>query len=789
MLVPTEGPIGAKIFFVGEAPGEEEDRVGKPFRGRAGRTLDSLLLQAGIMRQECRVGNVAKERPLGNDISRFFEDKKKTIPKPQLVEWIEELRKEILTEKPNIVVALGDTALWALTGSHGIKARRGAICESRLVPGQKVLPTYHPQAVGYEWGLAFEVIMDLRKAVRHSETPDIPKDNRSLATEPSKDFWIEYCYRMAEAKCPIAIDIESTQPGSHITRIGLSHSADYAISIPFVKGRNAVHTLNNEVAIYEALGQLMTNCPLIFHNGAYDSSVIVKNHGLFSVKILFDTIIAAHVLFPESPRDLGFLASILLDVPAWKYAAKDDPGLYNAADVCNTFALYEVMDKLLDSKGVRKIFNHEMRQIPLVSMLGLQGLDVDLSYQKKFLDETNKSLNEVVARLDAATGGGINYNSPDQIKSLLYVTNSLPIQFKRRKSKEEEQKVTTDIEALEKLSRATDSPIVKDLIEHRKYSKRLSSFADITVSPEGKVFTSYNITGKKDIEFVSEGSRISTKSFGRWSSSQSIIDPYGPGNLQNVPEIARVLYRTKPGYKFLSADYVQAEAVDVAYLCHDTVLMKMFEESFGMSASERKKAHDVHKYTASIMYEIPMEDVTPEQRRIGKTIRHACNYNAGPMVVAARVGVMLNQAKRLRDMYYAKNPLLLAWYQRIQNKLRQDRTLTNPFGRIHKFTERWGDELFRSAYAYEPQSTVGDLMNKSLTDIYEKYGDELIISLQLHDAGYFLVEESKIDYWIPLIREAMLFPLEVGMSTATIDVDFKVGPSWGEMEELDISWK
>src|SRR5574343_312599 len=95
MIVNTEGPTNAKIMLVGEAPGEEEDNLGKPFVGYAGKTLDALLSQAGIARYQCLVTNVARERPPANKIHFFFEDKKCTIPKPKLVEWIAELKGEI----------------------------------------------------------------------------------------------------------------------------------------------------------------------------------------------------------------------------------------------------------------------------------------------------------------------------------------------------------------------------------------------------------------------------------------------------------------------------------------------------------------------------------------------------------------------------------------------------------------------------------------------------------------------------------------------------------------------
>ena len=165
MKVRTVGPTDAKIFVVGEAPGKDEDRIGQPFVGYAGKTLNWLLSQAGISRAEVRLGNVARERPPNNKISYYFEDRQCTIPTLQLSQWIVELKQELEECQPNIIVALGGTALWALTGEKSIGKLRGYVLPCQLVPGMKVLPTYHPQAINYEWKNFFPCILDPRRLV------------------------------------------------------------------------------------------------------------------------------------------------------------------------------------------------------------------------------------------------------------------------------------------------------------------------------------------------------------------------------------------------------------------------------------------------------------------------------------------------------------------------------------------------------------------------------------------------------------------------------------------------
>ena len=161
--VPSILKKGAPIFLVGEAPGTDEDRLCTPFVGKAGRLLNKLLDQAGINRAEVSIANVARNKPPGNKISFFYEDSKCTTPTKIMLKWIEELKQEIIRVNPNIVVALGATAMHALTGQKGMMENRGYIQPCTLVPGKKVIVTWHPQKVGYEWKLGFETIMDLRE--------------------------------------------------------------------------------------------------------------------------------------------------------------------------------------------------------------------------------------------------------------------------------------------------------------------------------------------------------------------------------------------------------------------------------------------------------------------------------------------------------------------------------------------------------------------------------------------------------------------------------------------------
>lgn len=159
---PTKPVSGPRMAIVGEAPGAEEARQGRPFVGRSGRLLDESLAAVGIERAECLVANVFRRQPPGNKIGHFFASRARARKEGRVIDerWgafgtsdrlladysgeIEHLRETLAAYAPTVIVALGRTPTWALTGENGILTLRGTILPCRLVEGVEVVPTFHP---------------------------------------------------------------------------------------------------------------------------------------------------------------------------------------------------------------------------------------------------------------------------------------------------------------------------------------------------------------------------------------------------------------------------------------------------------------------------------------------------------------------------------------------------------------------------------------------------------------------------------------------------------------------
>jgi len=208
------GPLSAKIMIVGEAPSETEERKGVPFCGASGEELTTMLGEAGINRSSCFITNVCRQRPPRNDIGKYFPTKTQAsgavgveflggkYALPPVQEGLRLLYKEIAQVQPTVILALGNTALWAVTQNWGIKKWRGSILPfdpileiwsdlddsvpSRIPqPPCKIIPTYHPAAIMRMWAWRAVSVHDMRKAKAESLFPELRLHNYQFVVRPS----------------------------------------------------------------------------------------------------------------------------------------------------------------------------------------------------------------------------------------------------------------------------------------------------------------------------------------------------------------------------------------------------------------------------------------------------------------------------------------------------------------------------------------------------------------------------------------------------------------------------
>ena len=334
--IKAVGKKDSKIVLVGEAPGQQEEMSGAPFMGYDGQELDRMLKDAGIQRHECYLTNVLWTRPPQNKFDLFCV-KKAELPlgyslpavsqgkylHPNFLPELDRLYGELAEVKPNLIVALGAKALWALTGRSNIGAMRGTVCET---PYGKCLPTYHPSAVNRDWSLRPTVVIDLMKAERERKFPNIVRPKRLIINRPSLADIIAFYHRHKNAKY-LAADIETKN--GQITMIGFAPSKDEALVVPFYNPdnkRSYSHwpDAESEKQAWLWVGKFLTlSAGKIFQNGLFDLQYLFR-FGFRVVNACEDTLLMHHALFPEKPKSLGFMGSIYTDEPAWKLMRKKE---------------------------------------------------------------------------------------------------------------------------------------------------------------------------------------------------------------------------------------------------------------------------------------------------------------------------------------------------------------------------------------------------------------------------------------------------------------------------------
>lgn len=331
------GNASAKIALVGEAPGEQEQFTRRPFMGGSGQELRRMLEVAGINMEDCFITNVFMKRPFNNKLEEHFCASKKEVGgkaykwaqissgkyiKPEYLYHVQRLKEELEAVKPNIVIALGRVAAWALLGDARITKLRGTIAESSLIPGLKVLPTFHPAMILRDWSSRPIAIIDMMKAKRESESPEIIRPSRILTLEPTLEDLDEYWPKL-ESTTAIAYDIETAPSRRLITSIGFAPSPYEAIVVPFVDftkpGYSYWPDAESETKAWEWVKRVLAlpNCKRQ-QNGLYDIQWLWHDVGIYPAGSIEDTMIMAHAQASEMPKGLDFLGSIYTDEAAWK---------------------------------------------------------------------------------------------------------------------------------------------------------------------------------------------------------------------------------------------------------------------------------------------------------------------------------------------------------------------------------------------------------------------------------------------------------------------------------------
>lgn len=512
------------------------------------------------------------------------------------------------------------------------------------------------------------------------------------------------------------------------------------------------------------------NVKKIGQNIKYDM-LILKNAQMPIKGIHFDTMVASYCLDPL--RGSHSLDSMAIDflgyrgIPISSLIGKGKNQLtfdmvdttaaceYSAEDADITFQIYEYLKGRLEKdKPIKKLF--EEVEMPLVSVLGAMeynGVFLNTKLLKEMSGELTATLKTLTDRIYEYAGTPFNIDSPKQLAAVLFDKLGLePIRIGKSGR-------STDADVLGQLS--DQHPVIELILQYRQISKLQNTYVDKLsqlINPRtGRVHASFNQT---------------ITATGRLSSS----DP----NLQNIP------IRTELGSKIrsafipesktgciLSADYSQIELRLLAHFSKDRALMSAFEAD-----------QDIHRFVASQIYGVPIEEVTDEMRSHCKAVNFGIIYGQGAFGLSRSIGISQADAKRFIDDYFARYSSIRKFMDGVINTAKRTGFAETILHRRRKISDLASKNVNKRAQAQRftintvIQGSAADLIKVAMINIQRKIEDEFSavkLILQIHDELVFEMPADEADKHAKWIRQEMATALELSVP---LKVDISYGPTW-----------
>lgn len=585
----------------------------------------------------------------------------------------------------------------------------------------------------------------------------------SITTKKELDNLIE---SLKKAKY-ISIDTETSSLDIYTARlIGISISfkefEGYYIPIEakgkiYIEKHYIIQKFNN---LFES------NPKIIGQNYKFDYKIL-KNNGFSPIPPYFDTMIAAYLIDTNSKVSLDFLAEKYLMHKNIKYEdviQKNDnfanislemATSYSSEDADITFRLFNIFTKKLKEDGLDKLMHEvEMPFNNVIIEMEENGIYLDREYLKEYGKELGQELELIENEIIKSIGINFNLNSPKQMHEILFEKLNLKLPEKMKKD-------STDIKVLESLIGQHES--IENIIKHRQIAKLKSTYTD-------------NL-----IELINHKTNRLHTSFIQTKTATGRITSINP-NLQNIPikdekgRKIRKAFKPENGNIFISADYSQIELAILAHLSQDEALIKAFENN-----------KDIHTETASKLFKIEEKEITPDLRRIAKSINFGIIYRMSDFRLAKELGITKEEAKGFINSYFDSYPKIKEFITNQINFVRNtgySETILKRRRYIkeinsNNYLERSAAE--RIAINSIIQGSAADIMKIAMVRVFNEFESKKMeskILLQVHDEMLIespIKEKNEVEKILKIMMETaytLNLPLRANIET---------GKSWGEI--------
>lgn len=542
-------PIGnpnSKVWIVLDYPSRLEAATGAiTFSGQTHHLLQ-VLSNLGFNEDSVFVTSIVQEFPYKGDSSCYFCTKTQAAKNgfqyrfgsyisPKLDTYIKDYQGLLSDHDPDVVFALGDIALLAHDISGSVHNWRGSELH---IPGRSgvVIPTYSLHTINRKMDWQFIFQQDFRRGKHVLHRGKIERKEEFII-KPSFSLVcdiLNYLIQLADNRATVGrtlllgVDIETAS--RFITCIGIAWSSDKAICIPFISAdEENVYSFQEELAIRGLLKKLLTHpyIETVGQNFNYDAGKISHLLG-FKPNMNHDTMLAWHVAYPGFPKDLGFIASMLL--PNYVYWKEEGKGhcptrdtqiqywVYNAKDSARTLELKAHLDQLLASTGLTPQYDEQRKLLNIVCDMEMRGVRQNVKLRNQWRLDLQFRLGHYetyFASLTDAITGGIPlvakpnkktapwWRSSTQLNKIFYQIFKLKPQWSRTNKKAKSPSVDDD--ALKAFAKEEPllAPLCEKIAEYRSLGVFLSTFIDVRLECDKRLRTSYGIGATETFRFTS----------------------------------------------------------------------------------------------------------------------------------------------------------------------------------------------------------------------------------------------------------------------------------------------
>lgn len=616
---------------------------------------------------------------------------------------------------------------------------------------------------------AFYSLMGFTTLLKELDREMPEKDNESCYELINNEEKFDEVMALLKKEDQICFNVETTELNpmlAELVGIGFCIKENEAFYIPF-------NGALKKERILKELKEFFENNHYAFygHNIKYESHIL-KNYGIEVKNLSFDTILASYLL--NSAARSHSLDSITLDrFGKVKISIKELIGTgkqeislsevplekvanYCCQDVDYTFRLKKLFEKELEKEGLIQLFKEmEMPLIPILMKMERAGIAIDSDHLAKMSLEVEKELGTLSEKIFTLAGEKFNINSPKQLAHILFE------KLHYKPTKKGTSHYSTSAEVLEML--AERYPIAQEILAYRQLDKLKNTYLDTlpeAVNP---------LTGRIHPTFIQ---------FGTSTGRLACHEP----NLQNIPvrgalgkKIREAFKPKNPSWSYLSADYSQIELRLLAHLSGDPTLIKAF------NADE-----DIHSYTASLMFEEPLDRVTPTMRHQAKAINFGIIYGQGPYGLSKELGIEVERAKDFITAYFNRYPGVQEYINSQIAFARENEYAITMFKRkrllpdINSNNQQIQKANERLAINMPLQGSAADIIKLAMIKIdalLKEQKKESFMLLQIHDELIFEAPEEELSHLKSLVKESMEGVIKLKIP---LIVDVTIGKNWGE---------